>query len=417
MSEEATSKPEESPAATTETKDESPSSLTEEELKSVEEVKGRLKFFFSDANVRQDVFIRKLLLKDVGDSPHRVAIESLLRFNTIKSHTTNPAVLVQATKELSDILTLDDDEAAIGRVVQFTEEMMNGNIPKSLHIQNVPLKESEDEKAPTQYAVTMDEVRDQFTQYGEVALVKLKWSSNAEGNDDRRKFSKKKFPVGAALVEFETEESLQKAADATLTVKDGEKLEPKDKIALGGTDLEIMKLAEFIDKRKKEKEERAGKPGAENGDSKKRGLDEVSEDTTKFTFDWKPGCVIKLKGLSTACDREALLEMLAAALDISIEDVKGKKIYADFSRGQVEGAIRFPEVSDAIAGIAKRLKEGDLKVKDEKLEDAFVLEGDDEKKYWEDFIAFKNRQIAQNREEKRSKKFRSSRGRGGGRRH
>jgi len=407
---------EETPA--TEQKDASPSALTEEDLKAVEDVKARLKFFFSDANVRQDVFVRKLLMKDHGDSPFRVPIDSLLRFNTIKSHTTKPAVVIQATKELSDVLTLDADESAIGRVVRFTEEMMDGNIPKSLHLQNLPLKDAEDDQSSKVYAVTMEEVRDRFTTYGEIALVKLKWSSSAAGKEGR-KFSKKKFPVGAALIEFETEESLQKAAEATLTIKDGETVEPKDKIVLGGADIQVMALSEFIAKRKKEKKEQEGEAGAENGDSKKRSFDEVGGEANKFSVDWKPGCVIKLKGLPSTCDREALLDMLATALEIAVDDVKGKKIYVDFSRGQVEGAIRFPEFSDDIAAVATKLKEGDLKVKEEKLEDAFVLEGDDEKKYWDDFIAFKNRQIAQNLEEKRNKKFRhGGRGRGrGGRRH
>jgi hypothetical protein len=37
----------------------------QEDLKAVEGVKERLKFFFSDANIRQDAFVRKLLMNSM----------------------------------------------------------------------------------------------------------------------------------------------------------------------------------------------------------------------------------------------------------------------------------------------------------------------------------------------------------------
>jgi lupus La protein len=397
-------------------------SLTEDDLKTVEDVKDRLKFFFSDANVRQDFFIRKLLTRDGGDNPKMVPIESLLKFNTIKRHTTKPALIIKAAKGLSELLTLDEKGTAIGRVVPFTGDMMNDNIPKSLYVKNLPLKATGGDDSPRQYDVTMDQVRELFDKYGEVTLVKLKWSSTIDGKGDEdlighQKRQKKKFPVGCAMIEFLKKEDLEKAAEATLTFKDGEKVEPKEKVVIGEekVELEVMLLSQYIDIRKKEKEV----DEKENGGSNKREREEDDEEEDKdipiFTFDWKPNCVIKMEGLPESCDREEILNTIATGMEISVNEVKARKVYADYSRGQTGGAIRFPECGDHIAKMATSLKNGELKIQDAKVEDARVLEGDEEKKYWDDFIAFKNKQINHREEEKRSRKKQKRGGRGGGR--
>ena len=411
-------------------------SFTEDDLKAIEEVKKRLKFFFSDANVRQDYFIRRLLTNEDGLVP----IEALLRFNTIKSLTTNPALIVQATKGLADILKLNEKEEAIGRVKPFTEDMMDDNIPLTLHVGNLPMiyDDDDDKKKkgkPKNYNVKMDEVRALFEKYGEIALTKLRWSSF----DKRDRERKPRIPMGYALVEFNDVASLEKAASETLTHKlkdeetcEVEAVEAKEKLTLGENTLEIMVLKDYIAKKKKIKEVYGGggdqTPGEKefNKGNKKRKADRPAEEETEekpvkvFTFDWKPGCVIKLKGLpKEECDREALLDMIGSALDATIGEIKQRNIYADYSRGQEEGAIRFPEPHDDITKLQKGLKAGEFKIKDNTVEDAYILEGDDEKKYWEDFIEFKNKQMQTHAEQKRSKKQRGggggrNRGRGGG---
>mmetsp|Transcript_18071 Transcript_18071/g.41330 ORF Transcript_18071/g.41330 Transcript_18071/m.41330 type:complete len:160 (+) Transcript_18071:3-482(+) len=142
----------------------------------------------------------------------------------------------------------------------------------------------------------------------------------------------------------------------------------------------------------------------EKREEKKRSQPEPDEakDIPKFTFDWKPNCVIKVRGLPEGCDREAVLSAIGKGLDISLEDVKSRKIYVDYSRGQKDGAIRFPEASDGVAALAKKLEAGELMILDAKVEDALVLEGDEEKKYWEEFIEFKNKQMIQRAEEKKN---------------
>lgn len=341
--------------------------------------------------------MRRLLL----DTDEKVvAVDILLRFNTIKKYTDNPSMLIKAAKELK-ILAVDEEKMVISRTSPFSKNMMDQNIPKSLYLKNLPVKKSKN------YIVKVEELRALFEKYGEVALVKLNFSSSPGNNEnhhygsaDRQK--RRKFPIGTAIIEFQNHEDLEKAAEVTLTMKNGTKVEPKEKITLPITEdrdsaihLEVLLLSEHIAMRKERRE---------NGDEKKRQKPEPDDDTEipTFTFDWKPKCVIKINGLPEGCDRESMLSALARGLDITLADVKARKIYVDYSRGQKEGAIRFPEQSNDVGEISKKLKTGELTILGAKVDDALVLEGEEEKKYWDEFIAFKNKQMIQRAEEKKN---------------
>ncbi|CAJ1930425.1 unnamed protein product [Cylindrotheca closterium] len=367
------------------------------EAKTLQNVKNRLQFFFSDANVRQDRFIRKLLMDKEGEHKGKVPIESLLRFNTIKTHTEKAEVLVKAAKELEEILEFDEGAAAIGRKVEFTSDMMDGHIPKSLQVMNLPVAKSDGESA--KYDCTVDDVKDVFQKYGEVALVKLRFSG----------YKKPRDADGSAMIEFTTKEGLEKAAEATLTVKEKADVEPKEKVTVKDSTLKVMLLSEFLEENNSNRKQRDNKRDRNDGK-------EENEPRT-FKFDWKPGCVVKIKGLPEGINREAILDSIALHLDISVTEVKNQKIYADFSIGQTEGAVRFLEPADHVKELATKLKSGDLQISGSKVEDAFMLEGDEEKKYYEDFIAFKNKQIRNHDEKQRSRKKGRFGGRGRGRRN
>ena len=199
----------------------------------------RLKFFFGDANVRQDTFIRKALLSPAKS----IDIESLLKFNTIKSISADPEMVKKAAEKLSDVLTVVNDGAAIGRVKEFTMDVIDDNLKLSLLIGNLPLKEEDNRK---KYAVTHDELKELFAGYGTIALTKFRMGKGKKAS--RR-------PNGTALVEFESEESLKKAAEETLTTKDGETVEPKRKHKLGDNDLTVITLDEYVSTIKKRKRE------------------------------------------------------------------------------------------------------------------------------------------------------------------
>ncbi|KAL3926003.1 MAG: hypothetical protein SGILL_000002 [Bacillariaceae sp.] len=388
--------------------------LTEEDLKAVEAITERLKFFFSNANIRQDQFIRKLLTES---EDRAVPLEVMLRFNTIKKLSEKEAVLVKAAKELSDLLTVDEAKSSISRVVPFTPAMMKENIPLSLRVKNLPIKEQPNENDPTKtskrYDVTVEEVRSLFDKFGDVALVKFQWGyDDAEGNRFNRNEKRRKQPNGCALVEFHKQEDCEKAAEATLTLKKGETVEAKEKITLPATDsrsspidLDVMLLADYVDAirnrgKSKDRDHKRKRDGDKDADVKEA-------EPLKYIVDWKPGCVIQIKGFPENCDREAILDCLAEGLATTVEEVRNRRIYADYSRGQSDGAIRFPEPSDSVADFSKRLNDGELKILGAKVEGTKILEGDEEKKYWDAFIEFKTKQMNDGREKKRGRKWRS----------
>lgn len=381
------------------------------DVAAVEAVAERLAFFFSDANIRQDFFVRRHLLDKKGEYPGHVPIDALLRFNTIKKHSSDPGMIVHIVKNvLNDKLKLSEDEKAITKVEQFTRAKMDGNISVSLYVSNIPVNVAEQ-----RYTCSINDIRELFNEFGTVALVKLRFQrqkdeedeedediqpskqSSEETNKNGNRGGKKRFPVGAALVEFESIESLEKAAAELLSSKGGVAIDSTRKLKIDENELEVILLRDFIDMKKKRKSDSVKDESLKDGsqDAKENDNTRHESDDKKFKFDWKQGCVIRLTGLPESCDREAILDAVSKGLDISAEKVMEDKIYADFSRGQDCGAIRFAEPTESVATLCSKLSSGDVEIADSKVKSAFILEGDEEKKYWDDFINFKTTQMRQ----------------------
>lgn len=342
----------------------------------------RLTFFFSDANLRADRFMQKQLGRD-DDFGGSITVETLLKFKSIQQYTTEAKTLLEAANTLGDFLVVNDDK--ISRKEPMKKTQMDDNIPVSLHIGNIPVEENK-------YLVTAADLRPMFEVYGKVMIVKLKWKPQpVDADDEKNHYSnqqkRKMVPAGNCLVEFATVEELEKAVAELV----GEP--PKRVLELKGQTLTVQKLRDWIDARKSEKPKKNGKD--DDKDDKKDNKRKSEEIEVKvFTLDWKPGCVIELKGLDAeSCDREVLRETLKEFPDV----------YADYSRGQTEGAIRFPEPSDKVQELADKLQKGDVEIGGKKVESARVLEGEEEKAYWQKFIDFKNNQIRQKAEEKANK--------------
>ena len=423
-----------STADTSEVKDEAevPKEYDEKTLQDVAE---RLKFFLSDANIRQDYFLRKFLIsKGDGDPGGAVPVDVLLKFNTIKSITMDPDVVVKAVSTLlADTLQVRSGGGSIARVEPFTEALLNENIPLSLYVRNLPTKE--DDRKNVQYDVTMDELRNMFETYGKVAIVKLRFKKSAQSDDDdhtddikteadteengdgNRRKPRRRFPLGACLVEFESKESFDKAVADVLTLKDGEPVEPKRKLEAGGKTLEVLTLKEYVNSLKKSSSHKKRNRDEEDTTNEEE-ITAANEKADAFTIEWQPGCVVSLKSLPENCDREAILDVAMAACELTEDEMKEKKVYADYSRGQKDGALRFPDPQLAKKMLDKVKSETDgVELAGAKWNDASLLEGDAEKKYWEEFIEFKKKQIRHRAEERKNNKGRNNnkRRKGGGR--
>jgi len=401
--------------------------MTQEDSDLIPKIGERLRFFYSNANLRRDKFLRREILEN---SSGLVPISTLLKFNTIKNITTDAESVTKAAKEdefCKKNLKMNDDGTAIGRVEPFTEDMMEESVQAkfTLRLSNLPMK---GEGRDAEYANTREEVRELFTEFGYVSLVNL---IMAHGRG-----SKQRYAIGRAFIEFETEESFKKAAEELCVegdLSDDDK-KPKRVLKLGETELRVKTMQQWLNKR-------AAKYAAKNG-----GRHEVKEDSIKkedgvkqedgikkeadikkepstgdkrqapaevpqFTLDWKKGCVISIKGVPEGCDREKILAAVKGFMGDDIE------VRADYSRGQKDGALRFNEPDEKISDLSAKLNDGTITIADGKLESAALLEGEGEEEYYKNYIAFRNKQQQMRSEENHQRKRgRFNRGRGRGRR-
>lgn len=330
----------------------------------------RLQFFFGNANLRKDNFLRKRL----ADNKNQVDVETLLKFNSIKTLTSSAATVVKAAKTLPAFLTVSDDAKNLGRVEPFGEAHMNEHIPLTLLLKNIPFEGQS-------YKLSVQEIRSFFEPFGEVALVKLGYTSSKH---------KGRKPKGSCMVEFATQEGADAAAAAVATSRAGADVDPppEKKLMVGDQQVSIVTLKDQIEFGTKDDSKANGASANHDGGDD---ADE-DDDDDDVAIEWKMGSVISVTGFPESCDREAILDAIAKALDCKADDLKGK-VYVDYSRGQKTGAIRFDDPKDnQVADMCQKLASGDVEVAGTKVESAKVLEGEEEEKYWKDFADFKKRQ-------------------------
>lgn len=365
----------------------------------------RLHFFFSNANLRQDKWMRNEM-KENGC----ITLDQLLKFQTIKSISTDKKLIVEAAAELKDEITCDAEKEELRRVVPFDWETMGDGSHLSLCCKNVPLTEeekSEGEKAfygtKHEYAVTRDELKALFEPYGKVGIVKLRFGRK-EG---------KAYPLGMAIIEFENEEGMAKAS-AELLPKEGEESTTTKTLEIKGNKLTFEKV-----KPMKCFQNKSAKRSRDD-DNKKQ---EEEEDEIKFEpvkVEMVKGCVIALTGLSDeTCDRESIREAVSDILKVT-KDIKTSGLYVDYTRGATSGNLRLTESKpEEMKELVAKLNDGTVLIANTKVGSAKMLEGEEEIAYWKGFEEFLNNRKRADLEEKRQKKKQkrfSHKGRGGGRR-
>lgn len=358
--------------------------MSEEDKTTISNVAERLGFFFSNANLRMDKFLRREVMNKKNKG--FVTIEILLKFNTIKNITEDPKLIAKAAKEVKKPeLKLNDDESAIARVEPFSEDMMEDHVKATLRVSNIPTKDTD--KGPD-YDVTRDEMFALFQEYGDVAMVRL-LKSKLRDHDGR-------VAVGRAFVEFHSAEDMKKAVEELCVENiEDESLKPKKVLSIKGSDLRVKTMQQWIEKKEKQKGTRTTKAEKRKShdDEDKKEIEAI-----EFKLDWKPGCVISVKGLPENCDREAIITAARGFLG------DGISVRADYSRGLKDGAIRLDEPNDKLTTLATELNDGKVTVSGEKVDSATLLEGDDEKKYYDEYIAFRTKQMRTNAEEKLKRK-------------
>lgn len=383
-----------------EVKKEEPPQETKEVSKEVlAKVGERLQFFFSDVNLRSDRFMNNTMRYNQNMIPYEI----MARFKTIQQYSSDPSIIKQAAHvHCSDFLRTDEN--GVGRIIPYDSEKGRGSdIPLTLFVDNLPLSNS-----GMSYDCTVRDIIDTFKDYGKVALVRLRYSKEFKRRE-------KQNALGNSFVEFATKEEFDNAKKDLI---DGQT--PNRALVLKGKDLKITTMADWLEWDKNNRSNNYNK--TERNDKKSDPEKLENEDVVSF----EKGGVITLKGVPTDCSRESILSAIQEfshiwkVPDDNVEEKVNQKtltplskrnVFIDYSRNQPDGAIRFTNVcisehKDKIAELANKLKLGEIKINHKAVEDASVLEGEEEEKYWKKVMEF---QKMKNSHQKRKKDFRDSR--------
>ncbi|KAL7541618.1 hypothetical protein ACHAXR_011072 [Thalassiosira sp. AJA248-18] len=408
-----------------------------------------------------------------------LTLDNLLKFHTIKVISSDKALVARAAKgeaseggeRLKKLITYNEERGEVTRDVPFDWKTNGDGSKLSLYIKNVPLtkeeevekkeegedkegekKEEDGEKESTtegekkkkepfrpRYDVTRDDIKSLFEPYGHVGIVQLRYGRKPQGtavsaederytNPDNRGYrGGESYPLGVAIVEFESMEGMEKACkDLLIHVDERDKKDVAEEEEAGTKVLEIKGSKLVIEKMRPSrcfrnqnngKRSRDSEGGDNNNDAEEGGGDKMEFEP--ITLEWEKGCVIALTGLSaTACDRESIRDAVSDILGVST-DVKTSGLYVDYTRGDSTGKLRLKEAKPTeMKELVDKLNDGTIQIANEKVEEAKILEGGEEEQYWKDFNAFLNNRKRQRDEEKMQnnsrKKQRFGGGRGGG---
>lgn len=399
---------------------------TEERSATLTALVERLQFFFSDTNLRNDIWMQREL---ETHQDQMIEINKLLRFNTIKKISEDKSLIVEACEKAGHMLKLNDDKSMVGRVNKFDRVAVSkiDNVPLTILLENLPI--TEDSKTEKQrYGTSVVEIKEAIEKHKgcegvKVSLVRFRY--DRKFNRDSELSYKESFPLGSAFVEFETSDMQTQVLQALERVptKDGDDdTDKKDEaaadtmkvsvaeIVIGGNTLTLKPLKQFLEeKRKNSKADKKDKGNKRNREEEKLSAPSVDEEEVKVDIKWEKGCVIKMDGIPEGSDRESIRD----ALNKVIEDTDD--IYIDFSRGQENGAIRFNKPNEMISSIVEKLLSGEIKIKENQVKSAVLLEGKTEEDYWNNFIEFKKNQLKQRLSEKKNRNYNGRKKRRGGR--
>ncbi len=350
----------------------------------------RITFFFSDANFRNDSFMRKTAASNDG----YIEIKTLLKFNSIKAITEDVKEVAEAAKTVDTVVVSKDGEAVRRKDPLPSDD---DSKLKTVYVEGIPMEEDSELSEPkvegeegkkrktvNRYTKTVEDVKKLFEPYGKVAIVRMRWSKG----DAARNIHKS--AQGSCFIEYTDKESVAKCIEAAAT-------------GFGfaeGVNVQVFSMEDGLvrinPRRNKKQAATAKQPEAAKSDDPEAPVD----DSEIPQLEWTPGRVIVLTGLPSGCDREALKDAFSP-----------NEVYADFSRGESDGSVRFNEDVSDIKDIAAKVVSGDITIAGGKVGGAEVLEGEKEEKYWKDA----SRAMF---ERKRAAGKRKMQGRGGGeRRH
>ncbi|GJD06371.1 Lupus La protein [Galdieria sulphuraria] len=283
-----------------------------------DKVRNQVEFYFSDANLPRDKFLRSKT-GESGDG--YVYLDIIASFKRLRSLTTDMSIIREALKN-SNLVELNEDGTKLRRKSALPCSISNKR--KTIYVKGFP-----QQKEPE-----LESVVELFAPYGVVCSVRF-----------RRYPDTKKFK-GSAFIEFETEEAAQRAAEEEFL---------KDK---SGSELAILSKDEYF---KRKKQEQPSKANHSTEESKADSSENENKTSQPEESSFQQGLILGLENIGESVTREEIKQVFSSFGEIS---------WVDFSRGQSTGYIRFAQPNSAKeAGMKKRtigLKCGNFKRKKKK---------------------------------------------------
>uniref|UniRef100_A0A8C4N5L1 Small RNA binding exonuclease protection factor La n=1 Tax=Eptatretus burgeri TaxID=7764 RepID=A0A8C4N5L1_EPTBU len=274
----------------------------------------QVEFYFGDHNLPRDKFLRSEVQKNDGWVPLGV----MIRFNRLKSLSSDLTAIAAALQKSSNgLLEISEDGTCVRRLPSRTLPTNDEAYRESIKNRSVYVKGFPGD-------ATLDEVKEWFDERGSVEVVHM-----------RRTFQK--MFKGSAFAVFDTAENANNfVALPALKFKDA--------------DIIASKKEQYFAKKKEQRRQwRAEERLKQEAESAKN--DE--NDFLKLQF--QENCLLKFSGeLDAETTREDLHDLFGEHGDIQ---------WISFTRGAIEGFIRFASGAKEVLKAATEANDGELKLK------------------------------------------------------
>ncbi|XP_059199546.1 lupus La protein [Centropristis striata] len=336
----------------------------QEEMSPTEmKVARQIEYYFGDHNLPRDKFLKEQLQLDDGWVP----LETMLKFNRLKSITTETSVIVEALqKSKTGLLEMSEDKTKIRRspnkpLPEINDDYKDAVKNKSVYMKGFPLETS------------LDEIQEWLNGKGAIENIQMR-------RNLQRQFK------GSVFICFDTEESSKQFVERS----DVKSFKDNDMLVLSREDYHAKKAEE----RKQFKAETKAKARHDKEEQQKQ----TEEKEMGLLLDEQTERLLKFSGELEDVSREDFHDLFSG---------HGKIKWVNFTRGAKEGTLLFDGNAKEAFEKAKGAEGGELKIKNNSVTWQ-VLEGEEEKEELKKIIEAQQEAFSRS-------KGRGGRGRSGGR--
>jgi len=312
-------------------------------------VKRQVEFYFGDANLPNDKFMRAKANEDEdkpGPGQGWVELQLLCTFARMrqkKGELDDDKYVALVAEALADsgVVDISEDGKRVRRSTPLANVDPDAAIPRCFYAKGFP-RTSE-----------LDAIMEFFAaqELGKIEAVRMRY-----GYDKPRKFK------GSVFVEMSTE------AEATAAIAKS--------LAFGDTQLVLKTKADYLKQKREEYEERRRQKSAGGG---------AAAAEAEAPKEHKKGTTLKVEGCGAATTRETLKEVFGA---------HGKIVWVSYQRGEADAHLFFEEEGEATKILEKMFESGIPQVGGQE-PTLSAVEGEEEtnqwKQVWETQAAFSRR--------------------------